>query len=236
MTLLSESLDIFITYRQLYFQGALNTLLLSLTGTFTGLILGLLLAGVRQIRIQPSDTFFVSMSKRVLKWIVGFYIEFVRGTPMIAQAVFVYYGLRPILGWTPMVAGYIIVSFNTAAYLAEIIRSGIQSIDVGQSHAGLAIGMTQSQTFSNIILPQAIRNSFPSIGNEFIVNIKDTSMLNAIMVTELFFQGMSVAGATYNYAASMLVIIIIYFILTFSLSRLLMVIERRLRVNSQEAI
>lgn len=133
-----------------------------------------------------------------------------------------------------MTAGLIIVSFNTAAYMSEIIRSGIQSISKGQQEAALALGMTNSQSFLSIILPQAIRNAFPSIGNEFVVNIKDTSMLNVIMVTELFFQGMSVAGSTYNYAGSMFIIVILYFIMTFTISNLLRLVEKRLRQNSQE--
>ena len=231
---LSECWQLFVRYDSLYFKGVMNTLWLSLLGTLFGLILGFALSSLRQITIKKTDTLLMVLWKRLIRGTTYFYIEFVRGTPMVAQAVFLYYGLRQVIGWTPMVAGLIIVSLNTTAYMAEIIRSGIQSIDRGQSEAAYAIGMTQSQTFIFIILPQAIRNAFPSIGNEFIVNIKDTSMLNVIMVTDLFFHGMSVAGSTYNYAGSMFIIVVLYFIMTFTLTNLLRLIENRLRHNSQE--
>lgn len=231
---LEHTWQLFNNYQNLYLRGVMNTLWLSLLGTIFGLILGFGLASLRQIRIQKQDNSFTKILKRIIRSLTYFYIEFVRGTPMVAQSVFLYYGLRSVIGWTPMTAGLIIVSFNTAAYMSEIIRSGIQSISKGQQEAALALGMSNRQSFLFIILPQAIRNAFPSIGNEFVVNIKDTSMLNVIMVTELFFQGMSVAGSTYNYAGSMFIIVILYFIMTFSISNLLRLIEKRLRQNSQE--
>lgn len=234
ITFLEHTWQLFNNYQNLYLRGVMNTLWLSLLGTIFGLILGFGLASLRQIRIQKQDKSLVKILKQLVRSLTYFYIEFVRGTPMVAQSVFLYYGLRSVIGWTPMTAGLIIVSFNTAAYMSEIIRSGIQSISKGQQEAAFALGMTNSQSFLSIILPQAIRNAFPSIGNEFVVNIKDTSMLNVIMVTELFFQGMSVAGSTYNYAGSMFIIVILYFIMTFTISNLLRLVEKRLRQNSQE--
>lgn len=234
LSFLNESWQLFLDYDFLYYRGIINTLYLSLVGTIAGLFFGFILASFRQITINENDSIIVKVLKYLLKILTSFYIEFVRGTPMVAQSVFLYYGLRSIFQWTPLTAGLIIVTFNTAAYMSEIIRSGIQSIPFGQTEASLALGMTKIQSFVSIILPQAIRNAFPSIGNEFVVNIKDTSMLNAIMVTELYFQGMSVAGATYNYSASMFVIMIIYFIMTFIVTNILRLIENRLRLNSQE--
>ena len=220
-------------YQSLYLQGIQTTLLVALTGTIFGLLLGFVLSGMRLIRITDKDNFFVRVLKRIVLFLSAAYIEFVRGTPMMVQGVFLYYYFYKTLQGTPTVAAIIIVSFNTAAYMAEIIRSGIQAVDPGQREAALTIGMSESQAFRLVILPQAIRNAFPSIGNEFVVNIKDTSVLNVIGLTELFFQGNSVAGTTYKYTESMLIIAIIYFFLTFAVTRILMVIERRLDMPVQ---
>lgn len=225
--------ELFTQYQSLYLQGIRTTLLVALTGTIFGLILGFVLSGMRNIRITNKDNFIVALVKRVIRWFSAAYIEFVRGTPMMVQGVFLYNYFYRSLQWSPTVAAIIIVSFNTAAYMAEIIRSGIQSVDSGQREAALTIGMTESQSFRLIILPQAIRNAFPSIGNEFVVNIKDTSVLNVIGLSELFFQGMSVAGTTYKFTESMLIIAVIYFILTFAVTRVLMVIERRMDMPTQ---
>lgn len=224
---------LFTQYQSLYLQGIQTTLLVALTGTILGLVLGFVLSGMRLIRITDKDNILIKIIKRLLLFFSAAYIEFVRGTPMMVQGVFLYNYLYRILQWTPTVAAIIIVSLNTAAYMAEIIRSGIQSVDPGQREAALTIGMSESQAFRLIILPQAIRNAFPAIGNEFVVNIKDTSVLNVIGLTELFFQGMSVAGTTYKFTESMMIIAIIYFILTFAVTRILMLIEKRMDMPVQ---
>ena len=194
-----KAFDLFTNNFNLFWYGIKITLLLALLGTIFGLVIGLVLGGIRAIAIEPRDSMGVKAIKKVLHWIVGLYVWFFRGTPMMVQAMFLYYALRPVLGWDAMTAGIVIISVNTGAYMAEIIRSGIQSIDKGQIEAARSIGMTSSQTMRYIILPQAIKNSFPSIGNEFIVNIKDSSMLNVIGVIEVFFQSRSVAGSAMLY-------------------------------------
>ena len=219
---------LFTQYQSLYLHGIQITLLVALTGTVFGLLLGFVLSGMRLIRITGKENIALRMLKRLIRFIASAYIEFVRGTPMMVQGVFLYNYFYRALQWTPVVASIIIVSLNTAAYMSEIIRSGIQSVDTGQREAALTIGMSESQAFRLIILPQAVKNAFPSIGNEFVVNIKDTSVLNVIGLTELFFQGMSVAGTTYKFTESMMIIAIIYFGLTFAITRILMVIEKRL--------
>ena len=219
---------LFTQYQSLYLQGIQITLLVALTGTVLGLLLGFVLSGMRLIRITGKENIILRMLKRLIRFVASAYLEFVRGTPMMVQGVFLYNYFYRSLQWTPVVASIIIVSLNTAAYMAEIIRSGIQSVDTGQREAALTIGMSESQAFRLIILPQAVKNAFPSIGNEFVVNIKDTSVLNVIGLTELFFQGMSVAGTTYKFTESMMIIAIIYFGLTFAITRILMVIEKRL--------
>ena len=147
---------------------------------------------------------------------------------MMVQAVFLYHGLRPYILWNPLQAGIVIVSINTGAYMAEIIRAGIHSIDDGQYEAARSIGMTNSLAMIYVILPQAIRNAFPAIGNEFVVNIKDTSVLNVIGVSELYFQSSAVAGIVFRFRDTFLVTAIIYLLLTFSVTRILRVIEKRL--------
>ena len=224
---------LFFQYQNLYLQGIQTTLLVALTGTILGLLLGFILSGMRLIRISDKDNVFIKIMKIILRFLSAAYIEFVRGTPMMVQAVFLYNYFYRILQWTPMVAAIIIVSLNTAAYMSEIIRSGIQSVAPGQREAALTIGMSETQAFRLIILPQAVRNAFPSIGNEFVVNIKDTSVLNVIGLTELFFQGMSVAGTTYKFSESMIIIAAIYFGLTFITTRVLMVIEKSLGLPVQ---
>lgn len=234
ISFINDAYQLFIEYQSMFLKGMFTTLWLALLGTLFGLMIGFLLAYIRQIKISKQDSLITKLLKKILQFVISFYIEFVRGTPMVAQAVFLYYGLRKAIGWSPLTAGLIIVSFNTAAYMAEIIRGGIQSIDKGQTEAALALGMTKTQTLFSIILPQAIRNAFPSIGNEFVVNIKDTSMLNVIMVSELFFVGMSVAGATYRYEVAMFIIVVIYFLMTTIITRLLAIVEKRLNQQTAE--
>ncbi|MEE1236635.1 MAG: amino acid ABC transporter permease, partial [Turicibacter sp.] len=140
------------------------------------------------------------------------------------------YALRPALGWSALTAGVIIISVNTGAYMAEIIRSGIQAIDKGQIEAARSIGMSSVQTMMHIVLPQAIKNSFPSIGNEFIVNIKDSSMLNVIGVIEVFFQSRSVAGSAMLYSETFFITCLIYLVLTTITTQILSLIEKKMNM------
>ncbi|NLW28966.1 MAG: amino acid ABC transporter permease [Erysipelothrix sp.] len=231
-----KAFEVFNDNSSLFLNGAKNTLIISLVATTLGLFLGFGLSMLRNIQIDEYDNVLVRLFKKLISLLTMFYIEFVRGTPMMVQAVFVYYGLYKILRWTPMVAGILVVSFNTAAYMAEIMRSGIQSVERGQSEAGLALGMKRSLVFRKIVLPQAIKNAFPSIGNEFVVNIKDTSVLNAIQVTELYYQTMANAGRTNDFTTAYFIALIIYFILTFTVTRLLMLIEKKLQVTRKTTI
>lgn len=220
--------QILIKYWPLFWYGIQTTLLVSLTGTIIGLGIGLIVGGLRAIPVEKRDSLLKKIVNRVIYFITSLYIEVFRGTPMIVQAIFLYYGLKDIIGWTPITAGIFIVSINTGAYMAEIVRSGIQSVDKGQTEAARSIGMTQMQTMFYVILPQAIKNSFPAMGNEFVVNIKDTSVLNVISVTELFFQSYKIAGSIFSYTNTMLVTAVIYFVLTFTTTRILHLIEGRL--------
>ncbi len=149
---------------------------------------------------------------KIVDWILAVYIEVFRGTPMMVQAAVIYYGIAQLwhLNLNRTVAALVIVSINTGAYLAEVIRGGINATPKGQFEAASAIGMTHSQQMWHIILPQAIRNCLPSITNEFIVNIKDTSVLSIISVSELFFVGTTVASQTFQFFQTYFIISMIY--------------------------
>ena len=213
-------------------QGAGMTLWIALSGTITGFGIGLAIGVVRTL---PAATHKNHISLRVIAMriihtLLSAYIEIFRGTPMIVQAMVIYYGLLEFfkINLQTMTAAFVIVSINTGAYMAEIVRGGIESIDPGQSEAAHAIGMTHFQKMLHVVLPQAIRNILPATGNEFIINIKDTSVLNVISVTELFFMTKSIKGAIFRTYEPFLICAVIYLFLTFSISRLLRLVERRL--------
>ncbi len=219
---------IIIQYWPMFLRGAGITLLIAIVGTIVGSIIGLAIGVVRTIPIPERG-----LKKTILKivnWILTAYIEFFRGTPMMVQAMFIYYGVAGVFGvqLNRLLAGMFIISINTGAYMAEIVRGGIVSIDNGQYEAAEALGMNHVQTMMNVMLPQAIRNILPATGNEFVINIKDSSVLNVISVTELFFQTKSVAGNTFKFAEPYFITCIVYFIMTFTITRILKSFERRL--------
>ncbi len=228
--------EIFLQYYPLFWDGVQVTMLLALSGTILGLFIGLVVGALKAIKPEPRDSGLVKALKRIMGFILSVYIEFFRGTPMMVQAVFLFYGLKPYLGWSPMVAGVCIISVNTGAYMAEIIRSGIQSVDRGQIEGARSIGMTNVQTMFSIVLPQALRNAFPAVINEFVINIKDSSMLSVIMVADLFFQGSSAAGSLFKYTETFFIIALIYLCLTFITSRVLMYIEKRMNAPKKNNI
>ena len=179
--------------------GAGRTIAIAIVGTFFGVVIGLLVGTVmtvpKQMNENPVKTGFMWAVKKLLFC----YIEFFRGTPMMVQAMFIYYGMIQYANYDMGMwkAAFFIVSINTGAYMAETVRGGILSIDKGQTEGAKAIGMTHIQTMRYVIMPQAIRNIMPQIGNNLIINIKDTSVLSVISVTELFFVGKGVAGVYY---------------------------------------
>jgi len=205
-------------------------MLIAISGTVLGFGLGLLVAVARGIKPAPRARFLSRALLAVLKSLLNIYIEVFRGTPMLVQAMVIYYGLQMFFGikLEALTAGVFVVSINTGAYMAEIVRGGILSVDVGQTEAAHSIGMSHWQTMTHVVLPQAIRNIMPALGNEFIVNIKDSCVLNVISVTELFFQARAAAGATYRYFEVFFIIGCIYLTLTFTVSRLLRMLERRM--------
>ncbi|WP_108671572.1 amino acid ABC transporter permease [Peribacillus acanthi] len=213
---------------QMFLRGAGLTLLIALIGTLIGAAIGLLAGVVRTIPEPEKGP--KKLILKVINIILSIYIEFFRGTPMIVQAMVIYYGSALAFGldMNILVAAIIVVSINTGAYMAEIVRGGIVSIDKGQFEAAHAIGMNHFQTMFNVILPQVIRNILPATGNQFVINIKDTSVLNVISVTELYFLTKSVAGNNFRYFESFFVACMIYFVMTFMVTRILRYFERKL--------
>lgn len=215
-------------YWSMFLRGAGITLLISIIGTIIGSLIGLLIGVIRTVPMPERGTKRILL--KVANGVLASYIEFFRGTPMIVQAMVIFYGTALAFGihMDRLFAAIFIVSINTGAYMAEIVRGGIISVDRGQFEAAHAIGMNHLQTMTNVVLPQAIRNILPATGNEFVINIKDTSVLNVISVTELYFQTKSVAGNNFRYFEAFFVACIIYFIMTFTVTRILRYLERRM--------
>ncbi len=209
-----------------FLKGTGVTLLIALVGTIMGFLIGIGLGSVKAIPLSRNQFKKVLMS--IINAIITCYVEIFRGTPMMVQAIVLYFGMQEFMGinFSPIVAGVIIVSINTGAYMVEVVRGGIESIDSGQMEAAKSIGMTHGQAMMNIILPQTIRNILPATCNEFIINIKDTSVLNVISVTELFFVTKSIKGAIFRTYETFIVAAVIYFILTLTVTRLIKILEK----------
>lgn len=200
-----------------YGWGALHTLQLSVLGVLFGTFFGVLFALLRLSKLW------------VLKAFAATYIELIRGTPMLVQILIIYFGLTSFgINLPPFVAGVVALTINSAAYMAEVFRAGIQAIDKGQSEAARSLGMSSSMTMRLIVLPQAFRNMLPAIGNELIVIIKDSSLISVVGIAELMYQAQALQGMTFRPMEPLLVAGGIYFIMTFILSRLLAMLERRL--------
>ena len=217
-------------YWPMFLRGAGITLLISITGTVVGFAIGVLAGIVRTIPIEENAKLIKKVIFKIINAIISIYVEVFRGTPMIVQAMVIYYGSAQLFNiqLNNIIAGIFIVSINTGAYMSEIVRGGIISIDKGQFEGAHAIGMTHWQTMRCVVIPQVIRNILPATGNEFVINIKDTSVLNVISVTELFFQTKSIAGNNFRYFEAYLITCVIYLVLTFTITRLLRLLEHKL--------
>jgi putative lysine transport system permease protein len=220
-------------YYPMYLNGIKNTLILALVATLIGCIIGFVCGVLNTIPYSPNDSWFKKIVLRLIRIVVRVYVEIFRGTPMVLQAVFIYYGLPYFTNnamrfesiWG---ASVLIVSINTGAYMAESVRGGIISIDPGQTEGAKAIGMTHVQTMTKVILPQALRNIMPQIGNNFIINVKDTSVMFIISFTEFFAAHRYIVGVNNMYFPSAAIEMIGYLTLTLSASLLLRFIEKRM--------
>ena len=221
--------EIIAKYYLWLLQGVGYTLLVSLIGTVIGLIIGLLI-GVYRTMSDPKNR-FLRVLKKIGDWILTAYIEIFRGTPMMVQSMVIFWGFALLNNGRTLdvvFSGLIIVSINTGAYMAEIVRGGIISIDKGQFESAQAVGMTHFQTMFHVVIPQALRNILPSVANEFVINIKDTSVLNVIGFTELYFQARSIVSINFQTFATYLLVAAIYFVLTFTITRLLRLLEKKM--------
>lgn len=235
--MLSEALQIFLKYKTQFLNGALITIVLSFTGTILGLCIGLAF-GV--IRTEPfSKNKVIAAIQKVIRFIIAAYVEIFRGTPMIVQSMVIYWGYAFANNGKTldlMVAGIIIVSINTGAYLTEIVRGGIDSIDKGQYEGAISIGMSHAQTMTHVVMPQVMRNILPGVSNEFINNIKDTSVLNVIGVAELYFATGKIIRINFEIFETYLVTCVIYLIITFTVTRILRYFERKLEGSTNYQI
>ena len=228
---------IFRDYYKVLLAGVGYTMLISITGTLAGLLIGLLTGIVRTAPVPANRA--ARIVRKIIDRIIVIYIDVFRGTPMMVQAMVIYWGYAfanngrtlPLL-----LSGIIIVSINTGAYMAEIVRGGIISIDKGQTEGALAIGMTHPQLMIYVIIPQLMRNILPSVSNEFVINIKDTSVLNVIGVTELYYFAAVIKRQNFQTFQTYLVVCAIYFALTYSVTRLLRWVEKKLSGSANYVI
>ncbi|MCT4562947.1 MAG: amino acid ABC transporter permease [Maledivibacter sp.] len=208
-------------YYKFFIRGTGITLLISFFGVILGVAIGVLLA-------------LMKMSKKsVLRMIAATYIEIVRGTPLLVQLFIIYIGLPKVTGipLSDLAIGIIAVSFNSAAYVAEIIRAGIQSIDKGQMEAARSLGMPHGMAMRLIIIPQAFKNILPALGNEFIVLVKESAIVSVIGIHDLMYNADTVRGISFKPFTPLFIAAIIYFIITFTLSKLVGKLEGRLRAG-----
>ena len=224
------------TYSSFYLKGIRNTLILAIVATLIGCVIGLICGILNTIPYSKNDNFAKRAVLRIIRIVVRVYVEVFRGTPMVLQAVFIYFGLpyftdaqMQFKGNSGMwITSIIVVSINTGAYMAESVRGGIMSIDAGQTEGAKAIGMTHLQTMLYVILPQAVRNIIPQIGNNFIINIKDTSVMFVIGFIDFFAQHRNIIGVNNMSFQSATIEMIGYLCLTLVASFLLRALEKRL--------
>lgn len=224
-----EVFEISVKYKDYFLQGIGYTMLIALAGTIIGLLIGLITGIIRTI--PESKNPIIKVLLKIVNVIISIYVEVFRGTPMMVQSMVIFWGYAFMHdGKTlPLIpAGIFIVSINTGAYMAEIVRGGIISIDKGQFEGAYSIGMNHWQTMTNVVVPQAMRNILPAISNEFVINIKDTSVLNVIGVTELYFFTAKISKMTWSIFETYVVACVIYFVLTFTITRILKLIENKI--------
>ena len=217
-----------------FWRGTVMTLETSILGTLLGFVLGFLIGIVQSTPIHEEDHPSKRILYKVVKAICHIFIQIFRGTPMMVQAMVVYYGLKQNgVNITPFIAAAVVIMFNTGAYMAETVRGGIISIDKGQFEGGKALGMSHFTIMFTVVLPQAFRNIIPEMGNLFITNLKMTSVLNVIGIAELYFATKTAANTYYRYFESFLITGAIYFILCAITAKLLHILETKLEDKNE---
>ncbi len=250
LKLIEDIGKLWVNYKYQYFTGIQNTLILAVAATLAGCVIGLLCGVLNTIPYTKQDPLPKRFFLKLIRVLVRIYVEVFRGTPMVLQAVFIFYGLPyftdgavAFVGLSGIwVAALIVVSINTGAYMAESVRGGIISIDPGQTEGAKAIGMNHVQTMTHVIMPQAIRNIIPQIGNNFIINIKDTSVMFVIGFVEFFATHRNIVGVNLLYFPSAVIEMAGYLTLTLIASFLLRWLEKWMagsayyELDSEEAL
>ena len=220
--------------------GIVSTVLLSIFGTLFGLFIGVFIAFGKRIKISKKDNWFNKIWKSIVKYFCVIYSVVVRGTPMMVQAmIFQFMCLSFGLNWSMTLTsnqvfngwffgGLIVLTLNTAAYMAEIVQSGLNGVGTDQTEGARSLGMNSFQILLHVELPQALKNAIPTIGNEWIVNIKDSSVLNVVGVTELFYRTKDVAGQSYKTLGAYIIVAVIYLILTLCTTLILKLVSMKL--------
>lgn len=227
------SKSFFAQYGSYFVSGTGITLLLAVIGVFLGAILGVILALMKRVKLSASSSWLSRLGKVIAKIFSNIYIEFVRGTPLMVQVYIIFFGATWLfhLNISAFASGALAVGLNSAAYVAEIIRSGINSVATGQNEAARSLGLSSNQAMCYVILPQAVKNILPALGNEFVTVIKESSVVSVIGVGELMFKTSTVQGASFNPFLPLLITAVIYFILTFGLTRILNQIEKHFNLK-----
>lgn len=224
-------------YSKMFLEGTRLTLYIAIIGTLLGFVLGYIIGIIQDITINKGDNFFKKLVIRIIKTISAVYVEVFRDTPMIVQAMIIYYGIRQAgVEMTSTFAGILVTLLNTGAYMAETVRGGISSIDLGQREGAWAMGMSPMKTMFFVILPQAFKNIIPEMTNTFSTNLKMTSVLNVIAVQELFMAAKTVGGNYYKYFEAYLVIATIYFVLCFIFNRIFSLMEKKMKGKDDYAL
>lgn len=237
MEFFKQIIDIVCEYKWYLLSGVGDTMLLALVGTVVGFLIGLLTGVIRTTPFSKNKVF--RFFHKLVNVLIAIYIEVFRGTPMMVQAMVIYWGYAFINDGStlPLIpAGLFIVSINTGAYMAEIVRGGIISVDKGQLEGAYAVGMTHTQAMLKVVIPQVLRNILPSISNEFVINIKDTSVLNVIGVTELYYMAGVIKRINLQTFQVYALVCVMYFILTFTVTRLLRFAEKKMEGSSSYTI
>ena len=209
-------------------EGLQNTLLIAVCGLIIGILIGTIIATVR---VLPK----YKVLPRVLNGICSFYVALFRGTPMVVQLLVFYYVLLPIIGWNinGVQVSMLVFGLNSGAYISEIMRSGIQSVDPGQMEAGRAVGLSFGASMTKIVIPQAVKNILPTLGNEFITLIKETSVVSFVGATDLYVAFNNMGSNSYEFMVPYLVMALIYIVLVVFISLLVKLLERSLRKSDR---
>ncbi len=227
MEFLQSAWTLFTDNWEVFLRGAYTALLLAIIGTIIGALIGFFIGIMHTIPQRTKSVKIIFL--KIFNFVLTAYVEIFRGTPMMVQAMVVFYGLVYLgIDIDRFLAASIVISLNTGAYMAEYVRGGIVSIDKGQFEAAQAIGMNHLQTMLYVVIPQVGRNILPATGNQLVMNIKDSSVLSVISVVELFFTANSVGGSNFKYIEAFFIATILYFIMTFTATRILLLFEKKM--------